>query len=502
MAMAYEALAHTRSARSGRAVARPPPPDLRAVSAHTWPDANAASMRYGDFEMSQVTTEGRVLLIDDDDAFRFAMRKALSRHGFEVVEATGGEEALEILLSASPPDVALLDLRMRDMSGLDVMRRLGPSLTRILVLTGHGTVSAAVEAMQYGAYSFLEKPVDALTLKPILKQAIGDARRARSGDDPFAPPLIGESEAMRLVRRFIETVGPSGETVTLLGETGTGKEVAARHLHLASPYRDGPFIAVNCASLPKDLFESELFGHKRGSFTGADRDRTGLIRDAEGGTLFIDELGELPLDLQPKLLRVIEARAVRPVGESREIPINVRIIAATNRDLQGEVEAGRFRRDLFYRLNVFPLEIPPLRERMEDLEELALHLLGRLGDRTPTLEEGALEALKDYPFPGNVRELLNILRRAAVFAGNRPIDAGLLSKMAQGSVFGHAEVRVRSGIPTLEEYDPSQTLSEVERTHIERVLEAHGGNVTRAAIALGIDRRTLQRKLRGHGSSR
>jgi DNA-binding NtrC family response regulator len=443
-------------------------------------------------------SEGRVLLIDDDAAFRFAMRKALGRHGFEILEAEGGEAALSVLRSSNPPDAALLDLRMKDMGGLDVMRRLGPSETRVLVLTGHGTVSAAVEAMKLGAYSFLEKPVDAVTLTPILEQAIADARRTRRGGDPFAPPLIGESQGMREVRRFIETVGPSSETVALFGETGTGKEVAARHIHLASKRARGPFVALNCACVPKDLFESELFGHKRGSFTGAERDRLGMIREAEGGTLFIDEIGELPLELQAKLLRSLETRTVRPVGESREVPFDVRIIVATNRDLQKEVEEGRFRRDLYYRLNVFPLVIPPLRERRDDLAELAGHLLGRI-DGSARLAPGALDALERYEFPGNVRELLNVLRRAAVFAGTDPIDGALLSRMTSASVFGRADAEARPSAPPPEDGDSPRTLSEVERAHIERVLELHGGNVTKAAIALGIDRRTLQRKLRSLG---
>jgi DNA-binding NtrC family response regulator len=392
----------------------------------------------------------------------------------------------------------LLDLRMKDMSGLDVMRRLGPSETRILVLTGHGTVSAAVEAMKLGAYSFLEKPVDAVTLTPILEQAVADARRTRRGGDPFAPPLIGESQGMREVRRFIETVGPSNETVALFGETGTGKEVAARHIHLASRRARGPFVALNCACVPKDLFESELFGHKRGSFTGADRDRLGMIREAESGTLFIDEIGELPLELQAKLLRSLETRAVRPVGESREVPFDVRIIVATNRDLRREVEEGRFRRDLYYRLNVFPLVIPPLRERREDLAELAEHLLGRI-DGSARLAPGALHVLEDYEFPGNVRELLNVLRRAAVFAASGPIDGALLARMTSASVFGRSDADARPSAPPPEEGGSPRTLGEVERAHIERVLELHGGNVTKAAIALGIDRRTLQRKLRSLG---
>jgi DNA-binding NtrC family response regulator len=353
--------------------------------------------------------------------------------------------------------------------------------------------------MKLGAFSFLEKPVDAVTLTPILEQAIADARRTRRGGEPFAPPLIGESEGMRDVRRFVETVGPSGETVALFGETGTGKEVAARHIHLASKRSRGPFIALNCACVPKDLFESELFGHKKGSFTGADRDRSGLVREAEGGTLFIDEIGELPLELQAKLLRALETRTVRPVGSSHEVPFDARIVVATNRDLQKEVNEGRFRRDLYYRLNVFPLVIPPLRERREDIAELATHLLGRIEGRSARLAPTALEALEAYDFPGNVRELLNVLRRAAVFAANEPIDGALLSRMLHASVFGRVESDERGSAPPAEEGESPRTLGEVERAHIERVLDLHGGNVTRAAIALGIDRRTLQRKLRGLG---
>ena len=248
-----------------------------------------------------------------------------------------------------------------------------------MVLTGHGTVQAAVEAMQLGAFSFLEKPVDAEVLAPLLSQAIADKDGARKeGGADYVPPLVGQSDEMEAVRRFVDAGGPTDETVAIYGETGTGKEVVARHIHLASQRREGPFVAFNGAAVARELFESELFGHRRGAFTGASEDHLGLFREAHGGTLFIDELAELPLDSQAKLLRALETRTIRPVGEKREIPVDVRIIAATNRDLWTEVQAGRFREDLYFRLQVLPIVLPPLRKRREDIVPLAEHLLERL----------------------------------------------------------------------------------------------------------------------------
>ena len=489
-------------------------------------------------------SEGRVLVVDDDEAFRFAIRKALRRAGFEIDEAGSGEEAIASL-TKSPPDAVLLDLRMRGMDGLEVLRRRGGSPARFIVLTGHGSVQAAVEAMQLGAFSFLEKPVDAEELEPLLRQAIGEARRAREKGAEEVPPLVGRSLAIEQVRHFVETVGPTDATVTIFGETGTGKEVVARHVHAASKRARGPFVALNAATVPRDLFESELFGHKRGSFTGAVADRKGLFREADGGTLFIDELAELPIDSQAKLLRALESRKIRAVGDGRETDVDARIVAATNRDLWAEVAAGRFREDLYFRLQVFPILLPPLRSRLDDLGPLAEHLLGRLGFGTLRIDPSALHALQAYDWPGNVRELLNVLRRASLFADRGVIDGELARRMIAASVFGHAGVTsMRHGSeraagafapgafvpreePRRSTYDgergpdrsaergadrisdvgrsgemplpESASLAEVERAHIERVLAAQGGNITKAAIALGIDRRTLQRKLKSYG---
>lgn len=458
-------------------------------------------------------TLGRVLVIDDDAALRFALSKALRRRGFEVTEADGGTRALELLRASDPPDAAILDLRMRDIDGLEVLRRRGNSRTRVLVLTGHGTVQAAVEAMKLGAFSFLEKPVDAEVLAPMLRQAIDDGsskRDAASGADTL--PIVGIGPNAERVRAFVARVGPSDETVTIFGETGTGKEVVARQVHFASARRTGPFVAMNAACVPRELFESELFGHRRGAFTGASSDRLGLFREAQGGTLFIDELGELPLESQAKLLRALEMRAIRPVGDSREVPVDARIVAATNRDLAIDVREGRFREDLYYRLQVFPILLPPLRERMEDLPALAEHLIGRLGKAAPQLLPQAVEALSSYSWPGNVRELLNVLRRAALFAEDGVIDAELVHRMMSASIFGQASgERPADTSHTAPVAEPSAmtplpagaqgraSLAEVERAHIAQVLASMDGNVTRAATSLGIDRRTLQRKLKALG---
>ena len=440
---------------------------------------------------------GSVLIIDDDAAFRFAMAKALRRGGHRVSEASSGEEAVEVLRNGAPPDVALLDLKMKGIGGLEVLRRCGPIATRVIVLTGHGTVKAAVEAMQLGAFSFLEKPVDAEMLRPLLQQALVERRGGEArGDANDATPLIGESPMMDEVREFVATVAPTDETVLVFGETGTGKEVVARQIHAQSRRASRPFVAMNAACVPRELFESELFGHKRGSFTGAHDDRAGLFREADGGTLFIDELAELPLESQAKLLRAIEMKSIRPVGESGEIEVDVRIVAATNRDLWTETQEGRFREDLYFRLQVFPVLVRPLRDRPEDLAPLATHLLTRLGKDQIVLDAEALAALREYDWPGNVRELLNVLRRASLFAISDTVDADLVRRMIAASVFGNA----RDSSPQRSNERPSHSsLADVEREHIERVLQEMDGNITRAASALGIDRRTLQRKLRSYG---
>jgi len=477
-------------------------------------------------------TEGRVLIADDDDAFRFALRKALARLDYAVDEARGGDEALAKLRTSAAPDACLLDLHMDDLDGLEVLRRLGgSSRTPIVVLTGHGSVQAAVEAMSLGAYSFLEKPVDGEVLKPLLRQMLGEHRR---GTDVSieVPKLVGDSQPMAEVKGFLDRVAPTDETVAVYGETGTGKEVVARNLHASSPRRGRPFVALNAACVPRDLFESELFGHRKGAFTGATSDRAGLFRDADRGTLFIDEVAELPIESQAKLLRALEARMIRPVGESKEIPVDVRIVAATNRDLWHEVQDGRFREDLYFRLQVFPVVLPPLRDRPEDIDPLARHLLERIGSPVRSLAPQALDVFRAHHWPGNVRELLNVLRRASLFADGDTLDEDLARRMIAASVFAQgapsrppaaraavardaiagagpagaarsgddaAVASTPSSAPTGADRPLSGSLADVERAHIRHVLAQEGGNVTRAANVLGIDRRTLQRKIKSYG---
>lgn len=451
----------------------------------------------------------RVLIIDDDGAFRFAMAKALSRAGFTVLEADSGEAALPILCGAEPPDAALLDLRMRGIDGLEVLKRAAHVPTRTVVLTGHGSVEAAVLAMKLGAFSFLEKPVDADVLAPMLKQAADESRRVREQRSALdVPPLVGHSPAIEQVRLFIAKVGPTEETVALYGETGTGKEVVARHLHLASPRAKGPFVALNAACVQRELFESELFGHRKGAFTGATDHHKGLYGEAQGGTLFIDEVAELPVDTQAKLLRALETNMVRAVGAPREQPADVRIVAATNRDLWAEAKRGHFREDLYFRLQVLPMLLPSLRDRREDILPLARHLLERIGASSVRIDRDAEALLLAYDWPGNVRELLNVLRRAVLFAEGLELGPALMRRMLAASVFAQGESvapsvaeppRDAAALAGAEEHGGTTNLAEVERAHIKRVLSQVDGNITRAAIALGIDRRTLQRKLRAFG---
>jgi len=343
---------------------------------------------------------------------------------------------------------------------------------------------------------------------PLLAQAADESRRLREKRSSLdVPPLVGHSPEIEEVRKFIAKVGPTGETVALYGETGTGKEVVARHLHLASMRASGPFIALNAACVQRELFESELFGHRKGAFTGATDHHKGLFGEAQGGTLFIDEVAELPMDTQAKLLRTLESGLVRPVGAVREQPSDVRIFAATNRDLWAEARKGNFREDLYFRLQVLPLLLPPLRERREDVMPLARHLLGRIGSPSVKIANDAEALMFAYDWPGNVRELLNVLRRAVLFAEGPELEAPLMRRMLAASVFGHsasgapepASASERISVPDDANASSMTNLAEVEKAHIKRVLAQVEGNITRAAIALGIDRRTLQRKLKAYG---
>ena len=428
----------------------------------------------------------RVLLADDDLPFCTAMAKALRRRGFHVDTVHDGDAATHAL-DHDGFDVAVLDLRMPQCGGLDVLRRTPRRRAPVVVLTGHGTVRDAVEAMRLGAYTFLTKPVDASDLAPVLGQA------AR----PDGPParFVGDSAATERLRGVLDRLADADEPVLLTGETGTGKEVAARYLHDRSRRAAEPFVAVNMACLPRDLVESELFGHARGAFTGASRDKGGLFEEAGTGTLFLDEVAELPMEHQAKLLRVLESRNFRRVGDARERPFEGRLVAATHRDLRAEVDGGRFREDLFYRLQVLPLQLPPLRARRPDILTIFHHWLGRVGASELVVEAAARRALLEHDWPGNAREVVNLARRVALFAEGR-VDASLIQRMLAANPFGGAA----SWSPPEPTTSPVEevSLETVERRHIERLMARHR-NVTHVARILEINRRTLQRKLKAWG---
>lgn len=459
-------------------------------------------------------TEGRIVVVDDDESMCDLLASALRRQGLEVLTFTHPQEALDAFTEVDV-DAVITDVGMTEMSGFALCERIvgmRPGLP-VIVLTGQGTMEAAVTAMRVGAYDFLTKPVDTKVLALSVGRAVQHHRlqdeltRLRSAVAEGKKPrsIVGSGLQMRRVYDLIERVAPGDASVLIYGETGTGKELIARAIHDASPRSERPFVAINCAAVPANLIESELFGHARGAFTDAKSQRTGLFVQANGGTLFLDEIGELPLDMQPKLLRALQERKVRPVGANTEIPFDARIVAATNRDLESEVFHKRFREDLYYRVNVVQVDLPPLRSRSQDVLELAAHFLAefsrRAGREKPlVLSSGAAEKIMQYEWPGNVRELENSMERAVALARYEELTVDDLPE------------RVRAYKPNhfvIEADDASEVVSlhELERRYIERVLKLVGDNKSRAAQILGVDRRTLYRKLerfeeeKGHGGA-
>jgi DNA-binding NtrC family response regulator len=445
-----------------------------------------------------------VLIVDDDADLRELMREQCeSRGAYRPLEASGTEEALA-LLRDEPVDVVVTDLRMPGPSGTELCReivRTRPDVP-VVIMTAFGSLDAAVDAIRAGAYDFLTKPFEPERLELVLDRALADRNlrdevrrlRRQTGDTPGYLGMIGTSPPMQRLYQIIDRVASSEASVLILGESGTGKELAARALHRRSRRADGPFIALNCAAMPEQLLESELFGHEKGAFTDARTARRGLLREAEGGTLLLDEVGDLSATLQPKLLRALQERRIRPVGGDTEVTIDVRILAATHRDLRGAVEAGDFRADLYYRLNVIAVQVPPLRERGDDVLLLAESFIDEIAAREqttpPTLSEEVARRFSSYTWPGNVRELHNCLERCVALAGDGEIQ------------LAHLPAEVREGPTHAPEVSEEEmvthqfpTLFEVERRHILRVLDAVGGNKSQAARILGIDRKTLHARL-------
>jgi DNA-binding NtrC family response regulator len=439
----------------------------------------------------------RILVVDDDPKQREVLAGFLAGRGYRVSQAPDAETTLD-RLDHEIADLVLMDVRMPGMGGLEGLARIRertPAVS-VILLTAFADVRDAVEAMRHGAADYLEKPIDLHELAAVVEETIGGAAPAAPSELPALPDgMVVSSDVMRRVLCEAHLVARTDSTVLLTGESGTGKELVAEIIHRSSPRSAGPFLRLNCAAIPPTLVESELFGHVRGAFTGADASRAGRFEAAAGGTLLLDEVGELPLEVQPKLLRVIEYGTFERVGESASRRADVRLVTATNRDLEREVEEKRFREDLFYRINVFRLHLPPLRERREEIAPLVRAFLGRAGKDRARLSPAALRVLEAYEWPGNLRELANVVERAAILAtGDVILPEHLPATVRRGGVAGDEPAH-----PSEEEERPVLTVDEAERRAIRGALERTGGNRTRAAKLLGISRRTLIYRLKEYG---
>ncbi|MGE3182476.1 MAG: sigma-54-dependent transcriptional regulator [Phycisphaerae bacterium] len=440
----------------------------------------------------------RILVVDDSTTTLEVIRRNLDSQGYRVLTATSVSEAIQVLEAA---DVALVitDLRMPKIGGIDLIRhiRAGYANTGVIMVTGFASVDSAVSAMREGAEDYLAKPFTDEELLASVTRTLEQVHARRTAaferDTEFGKPpfgMIGVSSAMRRVYRSISKAAATHATVLITGESGTGKELVARAIHYEGPRAAAPFVAVNCAGIPEGLVESELFGHAKGAFTGASTTRAGFFMTAHGGTIFLDEIAELAAATQAKLLRILEEGEVRLVGSDRARSVDVRVVAATNKDLAGLVSKSAFREDLFFRLHVVTIELPPLRERGDDILLLIRHFMAKFAEQqgglVPSLTDRALRALRDYHWPGNVRELQNVIQRVLVMSDDDAIDVPDLPSI------------MRFAIPR--ERDLQRTLAEVERDHIRDVLASVDGNKTRAGQILGIDRKTLREKLKQSGS--
>ncbi len=446
----------------------------------------------------------RVLVVDDERKMRRVLQMMLEQMEIESLAADSGEQALEVI-KREQVDAVITDLRMPGIGGMEWFKRLRAfdDEVPVIILTAYGTVETAVEAMKHGAFDFVLKPFDVEALEGVVRRAL-ELRRCRTEnrylreryDAPAAlEDLIGPSAAMQEIFALVRRVAPTRSAVLITGETGTGKELVARAIHNLGPRRAHLFVPVNCAAIPSELLESELFGHARGAFTGAAATRAGKFEVANGGSLFLDEIGDMPVALQAKLLRVLQESIVEPVGSNRRLAVDVRVLSSTNRDLGARIADGAFREDLYYRLNVFHIHVPPLRERRADVAPLARAFVARYARELQRgelrLDDDAVPLLEAYPWPGNVRELQNAMERAAVLAPGRVIDAAqvhaILPAAASDAENPAADTRLDA------------TLAAAERKAILRALQASGDNKADAARRLGVSERTLWYKLKRHG---
>ncbi|MFB3776725.1 MAG: sigma-54-dependent transcriptional regulator [Bryobacteraceae bacterium] len=439
--------------------------------------------------------KGRILIVDDEHVVRDSLAKWFDSEGYETGSASGGREAL-LAVQQKQYDLALLDIKMPGMDGMELQKKLrdaDPDLT-VIIMTGYASVETAVQALKAGAYDYITKPIDPDELVHLVSNALGHKRyrreleRLRENIQEIYPEsrLVGNSAGMRRVLELVEMVAPTDTTVLIFGESGTGKELVARAIHAASPRRHMPMVVIHCGALTETLLESELFGHERGAFTGAQYRKKGKFEVADGGTVFLDEISDISLKTQTDLLRVLQEKEIVRVGGTQSIRVDFRCIAATNKNLEDLVKAGTFRPDLYYRLKVFAIDLPPLRERREDIPLLADHFARKyaaaMNRPVPKLSAEAVDLLLGYDWPGNVRELENAVERALVIGRQAEIQPADFPFQLQPSAqaAGH-------------------TLEEVERAHIERVLRETEGNLSRAARVLDIDRTTLYNKLRRYG---
>jgi DNA-binding NtrC family response regulator len=454
-------------------------------------------------------SQEKVLIVEDEEYERTGLAELVSGWGYRAETAKDGQEGLEKITQWSP-SIVVTDLKMPRMGGLELLERINSevSTVAVIVVTAQGTIDSAVQAMRIGAYDYITKPIDTARLRTILQNASAllgaktalEVTRRKLRDAGSLGTLVGSSKKMQELFRLVEMVAPSTASVLITGASGTGKELVARTIHELSPRRNKPFVPINCAAIPETLIESEIFGHEKGAFTGALERRTGCFELAEGGTLLLDEIGEMPIATQAKLLRVLEDHKLRRLGSKVETTVDVRVLAATNKVPEDAVAKGELRNDLYYRLNVFNIHMPPLREHKEDIPELVQHLLvdmsAKHGRKVATVSEAVFNMFRNYSWPGNVRELRNTLERAVIVC-----DGAVIETKHLPPGFGQVPARTSNDDPDAIRMGVGTTVGEAEKLLILKTLESTNNNKTRAAEVLGISLKTLHNKLKEYGSA-
>ena len=451
----------------------------------------------------------RVLIVEDEDNARKGYEQLLQRWGCDVLGVATAEDALA-RFGSYQPDSLIADVELPGMNGLDLLKQLGQELLDVpaIIITGKGSEERAVAAIEAGAFWYIEKPLKGPVLRALLDRALGKARDARQlavlqrqlRESGRLGDLVGASKPMQEVMRIVEMAAPSSASVLITGETGSGKEIVARTIHKLSPRAGGPFVAINCSAIPESLMESEIFGHERGAFTGAAERRIGCFELGDGGTLLLDEIGEMPAPTQAKLLRVLEDRKVRRLGSKTETPVDVRVLAATNKDPEQAVASGHMRQDLFFRLNVFHINLPPLRDHKEDIPLLVEHILrdvnAKHGKHVKGIGAEVLDIFMSHTWPGNIRELRNVLERASIMC-----DKELITRASLPGEFGKSSAKSQNDLSTIK-FPIGTTVDAMERELILQTLNATGNNKTRAAELLAISLKTLHNKLKEYGGER